>query len=105
MFVLLSQTVGLSSAVNFFFAALLLTPVPLSNDVKVARDGVHLAIPHPMVLLVPAVLAFVWITVLPAFLDFAAWPAVSYIGYLALPLLLAALAQVCFLKRNDGPRI
>jgi hypothetical protein len=92
-FVLLSQTVGLSTALNFFFAALVLTPTPLSKDLSAGKEG-SLRIPHPFVLLTPALLGFGWIAVLPSFVDLPIWPVICYVGYLAIPQLLAILPQV-----------
>jgi hypothetical protein len=90
-FVVLGQIVGISAAMNFFFAALILTPVPLlSRDLTVATPKV----PASLTLLAPSLFAIAWVALIPAFLDFKIWPVVCYGGFALIPWVLATLPKV-----------
>lgn len=90
-FVVLGQLVGISAALNLFFAALILTPVPLlSRDLTAAVPKV----PSSTTLLVPSLVAISWVALIPAFLDFKTWPIVCYGGFAVVPWILATLPKV-----------
>jgi hypothetical protein len=89
-FVLLAQLVGLSAALNFFFAAMILTPVPLQGETVTQI----LRTPSREVLLVPSLISMAWVVLVPMFLDFTYWPLVCYLGFILVPLLLAVLPKV-----------
>jgi hypothetical protein len=89
---LLAQLASLSTAQNLFYILLLLTPLPLAAPGSSDASS-NVLTHHPILLSLPALLSFVWLSFLPTLQQTSLWTTFSSIGYFVVPLLLASLAQ------------
>jgi hypothetical protein len=96
-FILLAQFVGLSTAQNLFYVALLLTPVPLPSATAKRSS---LWTPHPAVYIVPLVVSMLLVDLIPYGAAETRMFQVWRFAYFAVPLLFALGVQVRFYTKR-----
>ena len=97
-FIALAEVAGLAPAASLYFLTLAVTHEPLIPAAE--SDKTRLLTSHPVLLLTPALLAFIWIFYLPGLLESSIWTSLSSLGYFIVPLLLAMLAQPNYLHQT-----